>query len=237
MNSRFPHDRREANSHADEARSPSANAASSGGLGHSLECRPGPPRGRRSSSRKPNGDRRRPPTKLAGLRSPVLKSSFVRLVERHTERLNTLANRLTRDADEADDLVQETWLRAYLARASYRPTASIWSWIAAICTNAHIDRGRAETRRRQRELTASFELPNESISVEEALSARARRAAVRAAIELLPPREREVVQRRAYAEQATEVIAREMRCAPSTVRAAATHACHRLRPMLVDWSD
>jgi RNA polymerase sigma-70 factor (ECF subfamily) len=42
---------------------------------------------------------------------------------------------LTRDADEADDLVQETYLKAFRAWHTFAPDTNVRSWLFTICKN------------------------------------------------------------------------------------------------------
>ena len=42
---------------------------------------------------------------------------------------------LTRDSDEADDLVQETYLRAFRAWHTFTPGTNVRSWLFTICKN------------------------------------------------------------------------------------------------------
>lgn len=74
--------------------------------------------------------------------------------------LRSVARRLTRDADEADDLLQETALRAHRFAAQYRQGTCARAWLHRILRNAFASRYRK--RRREREI-------NERAHVEGAL--------------------------------------------------------------------
>lgn len=81
---------------------------------------------------------------------------------------------LTRDATEADDLVQETYLRAFKARDTFKPGAGTRQWLFTICRNAFL-RG----KERERWVTASVDAdPGEETAGTVALH----RAAVEAGI-------------------------------------------------------
>jgi RNA polymerase sigma-70 factor (ECF subfamily) len=60
----------------------------------------------------------------------------------HLPAVYNVARRMARDEGQADDLVQETYLRAFRAFDSYRG-GSIRAWLVAICLNA----ARSEVRR------------------------------------------------------------------------------------------
>ena len=62
-------------------------------------------------------------------------------------RLRRLARALSRDAADADDLVQLTVERALVHRGQWRPGTRLDSWMFRIMKNAWIDEGRARSRR------------------------------------------------------------------------------------------
>ena len=57
-----------------------------------------------------------------------------------------LARRLVRTREEAEDLVQETYARAFRSWRSYTPGTNLRAWLLRILTNLNIDRGRRESR-------------------------------------------------------------------------------------------
>jgi RNA polymerase sigma-70 factor (ECF subfamily) len=64
--------------------------------------------------------------------------------------LRNYARALTRDEDEAEDLVHDALLRAYQGRRNFRPGCSLKAWLLSVLHNAFIDtvrKRRAEARR------------------------------------------------------------------------------------------
>jgi RNA polymerase sigma-70 factor, ECF subfamily len=57
-----------------------------------------------------------------------------------------VARRLVSTREEAEDLVQETYVRAFRSWRSYTPGTNLRAWIFRILTNLNIDRGRREQR-------------------------------------------------------------------------------------------
>lgn len=57
--------------------------------------------------------------------------------------------RVSGDAEEARDIVQQTFCRAFERLDSYRGEASLYGWMSQICRNALIDRSRRQTTRPQ----------------------------------------------------------------------------------------
>jgi RNA polymerase sigma-70 factor (ECF subfamily) len=70
----------------------------------------------------------------------VAMSSDFSLFERHLDALYRSALRLTRKPEDAEDLVQETYLRAYRYRSRFRPGTNEKAWLFTIMTNVFRNR-------------------------------------------------------------------------------------------------
>jgi RNA polymerase sigma factor (sigma-70 family) len=69
------------------------------------------------------------------------EATFRALYRAHTPALYALALRLAGgDRDDADDLVQESWMRAVQARASFRADSALRSWLAGFLVNIQRER-------------------------------------------------------------------------------------------------
>ena len=62
------------------------------------------------------------------------------------EQVYRVARHLAGSRDEADDLVQETYARAFRSWRSYTPGTNLRAWLLRILTNLNIDRGRRNQR-------------------------------------------------------------------------------------------
>jgi RNA polymerase sigma-70 factor (ECF subfamily) len=81
---------------------------------------------------------------------------FVRETEPMRDFLMLRATRLTNQRFDAEDLVQETLLKAYVSFDNFREGTSLNSWLARIMVNTWVDRYRAMQRRPAEQLSAEF---------------------------------------------------------------------------------
>ena len=65
----------------------------------------------------------------------------------YASQLHSAALRLTRHPADADDLVQETYLKAYRAYDQFRPGTNLKAWLYRILTNTFINKYRHDARR------------------------------------------------------------------------------------------
>ncbi len=83
----------------------------------------------------------------------MTEDDFTEQVERYRHELRVHCYRMLGSFDEAEDLVQETFLRAWRRRTDFEGRSSFRAWLYKIATNACID----ETRRPQRVLPYQLE--------------------------------------------------------------------------------
>ena len=76
-----------------------------------------------------------------------LPGAFEELVELFQRRLVAVMNHLVGNAEEAEDLAQEVFLRVYRARKSYRPRSKFSTWLFTIANNLALNALRARKRR------------------------------------------------------------------------------------------
>jgi RNA polymerase sigma-70 factor (ECF subfamily) len=76
--------------------------------------------------------------------------AFRLLVERHSRGVFRLAFRLTGNEQDAEDVVQETFLKAYRKLAAFEERAQFGSWVHRIAANCAYDLLRARVRRDDR---------------------------------------------------------------------------------------
>ncbi len=74
-------------------------------------------------------------------------TTFTAEAMEHMPALYSAAMRMTRNPADAEDLVQETYLRAYRGFSGFREGTNLKAWLYRILTNTYINRYRAKQRR------------------------------------------------------------------------------------------
>lgn len=78
--------------------------------------------------------------------APSIDPGFRRLFEEHHDALRGYLYRLTAHRSDADDLAQDTWIRAHRGLASFKGRASFRTWLFSIATNLARDHRRVQAR-------------------------------------------------------------------------------------------
>jgi RNA polymerase sigma-70 factor (ECF subfamily) len=163
--------------------------------------------------------------------------AFRLLVERYQGEVYSLAFRLVGRVEDAEDLTQETFLRAFRALKRYDPTRPFGAWLHTIATRLCIDhhrRNRAkmvsltqpEEGSAGEERTIDLEDPSDRPDEDAERSELARR--LEALVEELPPDSRAAILLRHQQDLPYEEIARVLQVPLGTVKAR----IHRARIML-----
>src|SRR6266576_6218125 len=83
--------------------------------------------------------------------------AFRALVERHSRSVFRLAFRMTGNEQDAEDLVQETFLRAYRQLGKFDGRASFGTWLYRVAANCSLDLIRVRKRRQEQQVPVDEE--------------------------------------------------------------------------------
>lgn len=157
------------------------------------------------------------------------RMTFERVMRSNNQRLYRTVRAMVRSDDEAEDIVQETYVKAFRAWNSFEGRARVSSWITRIAINETLDRQRH--RRPTEPLNeASNILPIEShtqlLGAKRAVSANPESATARQeirrylekAIDALPTALGQVFALRALQEMSTQDVAELLNIQPQTVK-------------------
>jgi RNA polymerase sigma-70 factor (ECF subfamily) len=158
------------------------------------------------------------------------------VVDAFGDRITRVVAGILRDRDAVDDVVQESFVKAYYRIASFKGDAGLYTWLYRIAVNAAKDHAK---RRSRRPAVALEELPSGAASIPsrdpvalERLEDREDRLAVRRAVESLPPRFRAVLVLREVEGLRYEEIAQILDISLGTVESRLFRARRRLKARL-----
>ena len=154
--------------------------------------------------------------------------AFRWLVTRHQGRAFALASRILRSSADAEDAVQEAFVRAWRALPAFRGEAGFSTWLYRIVARQSFDRLEQLKRRREREtvLEAADTLPAASHTDSDARW-RARR--VEALLTQLSPAQRAAVTLYYFEDQSVEQVAEALSLPENTVKTHLSRARTQLR--------
>ncbi|MBS0209152.1 MAG: sigma-70 family RNA polymerase sigma factor [Planctomycetes bacterium] len=172
-------------------------------------------------------------------------TAFEELVLRYQNRLVTVLTHLVSDAELAEDLAQEVFLRIYRARKKYTPGSKFSTWLFTIANNVASNARRTLARRREVQMVApagvatTTTMPLEQIALAASGLMPARqvdkaelRAQVRQALNSLNERQRLAVLLNKFENMSYADIAETMELSPEAVKSLLSRARVQLREVL-----
>jgi RNA polymerase sigma-70 factor (ECF subfamily) len=158
------------------------------------------------------------------------------LMERHHGRVYRIAYSYLRNADDALDAVQETFVKAYQNAARWHPEAEVTPWLVRIAVNQSIDQYR-RGRRHAREMPLEtdgvvMQLPASDVPADRRVHGREIGERISRAVLELPETQRSVFVLRHYEDMSLEEIAQALGIQLGTVKSALHRALFRLRDRL-----
>jgi RNA polymerase sigma-70 factor (ECF subfamily) len=164
------------------------------------------------------------------------REAFDRLVERHRRQIYQLCYRFVGNHEDASDLAQDVFVRAYRALSGFKGQSAVATWLYRIGVNVCLNRvsGRAP-RFEPIEAVERIDARTEPADVGLMRQETARR--VRGAIARLPPKQRATLILRAYHELPHDEIAAVLGSSVGAVKANFFHALANLKKLLNEIDD
>ncbi|MDJ0974321.1 MAG: sigma-70 family RNA polymerase sigma factor [Planctomycetota bacterium] len=158
------------------------------------------------------------------------------VVDAFTERLSAVVSGILRDRDAVEDVVQETFVKAFYRIHGFKGTSSLYTWLYRVAVNASKDYIKSRKRRPAASLedlpTPATLMPSTGRPPIEGLEQREIRVRVHAAIARLPLRFRTVLALREIEGMAYHEIAAVLNLSLGTVESRLFRARRRLRSLL-----
>ena len=160
-------------------------------------------------------------------------AAFGELVTRYQGIAFRVAWLVVRNRGDAEDAVQDAFVKAYTAMPRFRPDAPFRPWILRIVANEARNRGRSSRRREGLALRVATSEADVVPSPEDAALDRADAEALAAALDRIPERDRLVVAYRFLFEMSEAETADALGVRPGTVKSRLSRALVRLRTEMV----
>ncbi len=171
-------------------------------------------------------------------------AAFEELVRQYDRPVLRLAIHLTGSQEDAQDIYQEAFLRAYINIGSFRFECSFYTWIYRIVTNLCLDHLRKRSSR-YRDLTTTISSEGEEEQVldripdqragtspERNMASRELRGCIVRAMQRLSPRERVVFELKHYHGLRLRTVAGILNTSEGTIKNTLFRATHKLRTQL-----
>ena len=169
--------------------------------------------------------------------------AFGVLVERYQTKVYNLALRITGNEDDAADMSQEAFLRAWRSLKAFQFESSFSTWLFRLTHNVCIDHLRARQRKPTVSLTmqdedgeeaVQLDLPDTAPDPEQALLLAEDRELVKRALAALPAETREILILRAINDLSYQQIAQVMHLQEGTVKSRLSRARAQLRNKVLE---
>jgi RNA polymerase sigma-70 factor, ECF subfamily len=171
--------------------------------------------------------------------------AFRQLVERHSRSVYRVAYRVTGNTHDAEDVVQETFLKAYRQLDRFESRASFGTWLHRIAMNCSVDLLRSRPRREQAEEADTLEqlggdaapASARSLSPERLMASVQVGDRVKAAMERLSPLERAAFVMRHFDGHSIDEISRALGIRENAAKHSIFRAVRKMRLALEPFVD
>ncbi|GAK59953.1 RNA polymerase, sigma-24 subunit, ECF subfamily [Candidatus Vecturithrix granuli] len=161
------------------------------------------------------------------------QEAFDVLVKRYSGSVYALAYRMLRNQEDAADIAQDVFLKAYEALSSFRKKSSFHTWLYRIASNSCINYLRRYSAQRHIELT-NYHAAKEADSLD-TLYTMELQEIVNEAIEKLPEKQKATVLLRVCEGLSHREVSRILKCSVGTAKANYFHAIRNLRRFMKNY--
>ena len=169
-------------------------------------------------------------------------NAFEKLVTEYEKAVYAIAQRMTGNPEDAADMTQETFIKAYNSLSSFRGDSKFSVWLYRIANNVCLDFLRSKSRRPTVSLSAEdddgeetqLDIADESQSPELLLESSLTRDAVRRGLDSLPPDYKQILLLREIQGLSYEEIAAALDIESGTVKSRIFRARKRLCTFLIE---
>ena len=154
------------------------------------------------------------------------QNAYAILVERYQHFVFTIAFRYLKDREEAEDMAQETFIKAYRSLADFKGDSKFSTWIYVICNNTCM----SHSRKRKADIVSLDE--EHHIIADSYKDSRSQKMLIQKAIHQLPETDAQIITLFYLAEQSLEETAQILGLSISNVKVRLFRARQKLREIL-----
>jgi len=159
------------------------------------------------------------------------REAFDLIVERHRRSVYQVCYRFVRNHEDASDLAQDVFVRAFKGLKNFKGDAALGTWLYRVGVNACLNRVSLKQPRME-ELDHEQHVDHRQPDPHELVARDERAVRVRRAIAQLPPKQRAALVLRMYQEMSHEEIAGTLGSSVGAVKANFFHALGNLKRLL-----
>jgi len=169
------------------------------------------------------------------------KDAFCLLAQAYERRIYSLALHYSREREDAEDLSQEVWLKAYAALSTFRFESSFYTWLRQITINCFLNHRRAKAYRWRTQTSESASSENLELredagsqvrGLETTLQNHLVAEKVMQALAGVSPQQRLIFLLKHQEGMTYEEISRELGCSSGTVKKSVSRTVAKLREKL-----
>lgn len=155
--------------------------------------------------------------------------AFDLLVRKYSERLYWHIRTLVFNHDDADDLLQNTFIKAWRSLSSFREESKLYTWLYRIATNETLTFLKKERTRSSLSINGYEEILENSIESDPLFDGDKIQAELHKAIQKLPPKQRTVFVMRYFDEMKYEDISEVLDISVGSLKASYHHAYQKIQ--------
>lgn len=140
------------------------------------------------------------------------------IADRYRSQIRGHALRMLRDQEDAEDAVQETFVKAFRGIKTFEQGRPLLPWLMRICSNCSVDIMRSRKPLEDAIECHEHALYDASADVEEGVDAKFRCERVREAVSRLPERYRKIIEMRHFGHMDVIEIARALNAPEGTIK-------------------
>ena len=161
------------------------------------------------------------------------RQAFTELMRRHQQKIYWTVRRIVVDHAEADDVTQETFVKAFLSLGDFRGDSSFYTWLYRIAVNMSLN---AVRKRQVVEYLRESEIINrlfpQQVNPQQEVEFREVESQLQLAVATLPDKQRAVFVMRFFEEMSYEEIGKVLKTSVGGLKANYFHALKKVQEFL-----